>query len=121
MTWQDVLKMMTPRMFLENVQGVIGGEVKGVSTSGSDEFTLDSDRGRVKVSRKGNSAYKIVFGTIVMTGYNLSKLLPEFLDKLDSSFEKVAGTVAAGNPAHAPLFSEGRMGGRKNAKDEEKD
>ena len=121
MTWQDVLKMMTPRMFLENVQGVIGGEVKGVSTSASDDFTLDSDRGRVKVSRKGNSAYKIVFGTIVMTGYNLSKLLPEFLDKLDSSFEKVAGTVATGNPAHAPLFSEGRTGGRKNAKDEEKD
>ena len=121
MTWQNVLKMMTPRMFLENVQGVIGGDGKGVSTAGSDEFTLDSDRGRVKISRRGNSAYKIVFGEITMVGYNLNKLLPEFLDKLDSSFEKVAGTVAVGNPAHAPLFSEGRMGGRKNAKDEEKD
>ena len=79
---------------------------------------MDSERGKVIVSRKGSSAYNVRFGNFNANSYDLAKLLPQLLDSLNGEMEKVAGTVTTSSaPA---LFSEGRMGGGKNAKDEEK-
>ena len=121
MSWEDVLKVLTPRMFLENIQNIVGGEIRGSGSKSGDRYTLDSERGKVIVSRKGSSAYNVRFGNFNANSYDLAKLLPQLLDSLNGEMEKVAGTVTTSNVAHKPLFSEGRTGGRKNAKDEEKD
>ena len=119
MSWEDVLKVLTPRMFLENIQTVIGGEIKGSSMRSGDRYSLHSDRGKVTVARKGSSAYNIKFEDFNMNDYTLSKVLPKLMDYINGEMEKVAGAVVTSSPAHTPLFSEGRMGGRKNAKDKE--
>lgn len=121
MTWKNVLKMMTPRMFLQNIQNIIGGEISGGSSRAGDNFTLDSDRGKITVKRRGGSAYRVNYGDFNTNVYDLQSILPTILDSLNGEMEKVAGTVTTSSAAHKPLFSEGRTGGNKNAKDEEKD
>tara|TARA_R110001592_G_scaffold72383_1_gene220947 strand:- start:1755 stop:2114 length:360 start_codon:yes stop_codon:yes gene_type:complete len=119
MSWEDVLKVLTPRMFLENIQNIVGGEIRGSSTRGGDRYSLHLEKGKITVTRKGSSAYNVRFGNFNANSYDLAKLLPRLLDSLNGEMEKVAGTVTTSSaPA---LFSEGRMGGGKNAKDEEKD
>jgi len=121
MGWEDVLKVLTPRMFLENIQNIIGGEITGTSSRGSDKYTLHSDKGKITVARKGSSEYNVSSGFFNENSYNLTTLLPRLLDSLNGEMEKMPGAVVTSSAAHTPLFSEGRMGGRRNAKDEEKD
>ena len=90
MSWQDVLKVLTPRMFLENIQTVIGGQIEGSSMRSGDRYYLDSDRGKVTVARKGSSAYNIKFEDFNMNDYNLSKVLPKLMDYINGEMEKVA-------------------------------
>jgi len=116
MSWFDVLKMMTPRQVLERMQEILGGKVVGGTTRTGSEFKLTHDNGYIKIEQRGAGKYFInINGKTEFTGFNLKNILPMLEDKF-SEMEKVAGAVTTSSPAHSPLFSEGRMGGRKRGK-----
>tara|TARA_B100000963_G_scaffold361474_1_gene397090 strand:+ start:3530 stop:3892 length:363 start_codon:yes stop_codon:yes gene_type:complete len=120
MTWQTVLKVLTPRMFLENIRSVIGGEISGSSSRAGDRFFLDSNKGKITLSRKGSSPYNIRHSDFNINTHDLQKVLDSVLSKLIGETEKVAGAVTTGSPAHSHLFRP-TFGGGKRAKDEEED
>ena len=125
MTWEDILKVLTPRMFLENLQNIVGGKIE---TKRKGLMLLRFELGRVEVIQRGRHPNKVSVydrgnpaATYTRVHENLSLLLEPTIEFLNSppTFEKVAGTVITSNAPHTTLFSEGRMGGGKNGKDEE--
>ena len=124
MSWFDVLKLTSPRQFLEYFEKMLGGKVEGRSQKGRDEFKLTHDNGFIKVIRRGTNPYEIHIGSgmyagDVITAYNLEKAKEEVESIVNSEeMEKVAGSVTTQS---APtLFNHGKsMRGSHGKKDQE--
>tara|TARA_R110000744_G_scaffold94694_1_gene182934 strand:- start:2530 stop:3048 length:519 start_codon:yes stop_codon:yes gene_type:complete len=124
-SWQEILKVLTPRMFLENLQTIVEGEIE---TKRKGTMILRFENGRVEVTQRGRNPTKVSIynrgdpaSKFTAVHDNLSMLLERTIKFLNTpaTFEKVAGTVTTSNAPHTTLFSEGRMGGGKNGEDEE--
>jgi hypothetical protein len=119
MSWFDILKIISPRQFLEELSEKTGGKVKGHSSTRQDDFTLEHPNGFVKVTRKGLGEYVVnVNGQHFETNFNLKELQSTVEDMVSTEMEKVAGTFTT--TSHPNLFRP-TFGGRKSAKDDEED
>tara|TARA_R100000664_G_C2758224_1_gene146950 strand:+ start:2910 stop:3287 length:378 start_codon:yes stop_codon:yes gene_type:complete len=124
MSWFDVLKLTSPRQFLEHFEEMLGGKVEGRSQKDRDEFKLTHDNGFIKVIRRGANPYEIHIGSgmyagDVITVYNLEKAKEEVERIVNSEeMEKVAGSVTTQS---APtLFNHGKsMRGSDGKEDQE--
>ena len=124
MSWFDVLKLTSPRQFLEHFEEMLGGKVEGRSQKDRDEFKLTHDNGFIKVIRRGANPYEIHIGSgmyagDVITVYNLEKAKEEVERIVNSEeMEKVAGSVTTHS---APtLFNHGKsMRGSDGKEDQE--
>ena len=76
-TWFSVVKMLTPRQFLENFQSKVGGEITGTTGRVGSNYTLDGDVKITVKQRKGGQYNVMVKGdeTTFFEEFNLTKLL----------------------------------------------
>ena len=119
MSWFDILKILSPRQFLQELSEKTGGKVKGHSSTRKDEFTLEHPNGFVKVTRKGSGEYVVnINGQHFETNYNLKELQSTVEDIVSGEMEKVEGAFTT--TSHPNLFRP-TFGGGKNATDEEED
>jgi hypothetical protein len=94
MNWENILKMMGPRDFMEALQEKLGGEIKGGWTKRDNsrghqhrlEMQLNTDSGWIKLAYKGDK-YLLSFNlgenkSGTGSNYSLKKLLEELLDIL---------------------------------------
>jgi len=124
MSWFDILKLTSPRQFLEHFEEMLGGKVEGRSQKDRDEFKLTHENGFIKVIRRGANPYEIHIGSgmyagDVITVYNLEKAKGEVERIVNSEeMEKVAGSVTTQS---APtLFNHGKsMRGSDGKEDQE--
>jgi hypothetical protein len=120
MNWQDILKMMTPRQFLEHFANILGGEVTGQSTSAKDDFKLTHDAGYIKVGRRGpRDEYHVNINGEIISTYNLSKIKERVEDLTKMEMEKVPGPVTTSSPAHSKLFRPTFGGGKRGRREED--
>tara|TARA_R100000781_G_scaffold92121_3_gene57076 strand:+ start:320 stop:688 length:369 start_codon:yes stop_codon:yes gene_type:complete len=122
MNWQDVLKILTPRNFLEVLQEKVGGDVKGQSKKGGDNFQLTHPNGYVKVTRRGAGEYIVnINNQHFLNTYDLEQLKTKVEDLITGEMEKVAGSVTTTAPAHSKLFQPTYGGRKRGKKDDEED
>jgi hypothetical protein len=124
MSWFDILKIISPRQFLEELSEKTGGKVKGYSSKRKDEFTLSLPTGYIKVEREGKGEFYVTVRLQdrklyeKLNSHNLKSLQSEVEDMVSGEMEKVAGTFTT--TSHPNLFRP-TFGGGKNAKDDEED
>lgn len=107
--WFELLKMLLPRQFMENIQNDYGGSFKGgVNKKGEPNFELTSDWGRVTLKQGYGGKLHVVIvlsdsRNISISGYNLNKMLTEanaFLNRelKNEDALKGAGAVVSTTP-----------------------
>ena len=104
MNWFDIIKMMTPREFLQALD--LDGEIQGTVGKRGSNMQLHHDTGFVKVSQKGGGKYYVnVDGEHYFESYSLSKILQEVMGsgrKHQPSYTDVllreAGAVSTATP-----------------------
>jgi len=102
MNWFNILKMMTPREFLEALG--LEGDIKGGVGKGGTNMSLHHDTGYVKVRQKGGGKYFVtVDGKKTLEAYSLGELLQQVMSEIkkqESSYTDVllreAGQVDSG-------------------------
>jgi len=83
----DVLKMLSPRQFLEGMQGIVGGEITGGYSKTSRgrqslSMTLTFDGGVLRVRGAGGKFFVNLNGIAIGEDYNLTELRPITEEKL---------------------------------------
>ncbi len=104
MNWFNILKMMTPREFLEALG--LEGDIKGGVGKGGTNMSLHHDTGYVKVRQKGGGKYFVsVDGKKNLEAYSLGELLQQVMSEIkkqESSYTDVllreAGAVSTATP-----------------------
>lgn len=79
----EILKLLSPRMFLEQMQDIVGGEITGTHGKSGAHFTLHFPEGYLKVMNKGRGEYYInLNGAVITSGFNLEKLKTTVIEEL---------------------------------------
>ena len=106
MSWFDILKLISPRQFLEHFSEKLGGEVSGRALKDSDDFKLTHDAGYIKVVRKGVGKYIVnVNGEHFFNDFNLESMKSN-VEGVLANIEKKAGTVTTESAPE--LFNHGK-------------
>ena len=96
MSWQNILKMMGGRQFMEVLQDKLGGNLSGGmppkkrvgrGLQNQEKRQLVYDGGSVKLDLQRDTTYKINVNGKIFVGYNLKKLLEEVMEHLESGEE----------------------------------
>ena len=86
---ETILKLTSPRQFLENMQDIVGGEIEGAHEKYGANFVLTFDGGFLKVQNRGRGEYYVNFNGDVLGGdFNLEKLRDITEKKLREIFLK---------------------------------
>ncbi len=83
MNWFDVIKMLTPREFLEKLN--LDGDIKGTTGKKGTNMSLQHDAGFVKVNQSKTGPYIVNVDGERFTDYSLSKLLTEVMGAVKKS------------------------------------
>ena len=120
MAWFDILKLLSPRNFMEYFSETLGGKVSGGGDKAQDNFMLTHDAGFIKVTRKGSSEYYInVNHNVIAHNYNL-ELLKDITEKhIDNMVEKEA--IAVTTQSAPNLFNHGESMRNSNGKEDEEE
>tara|TARA_X000001382_G_scaffold28941_2_gene18428 strand:+ start:2309 stop:2680 length:372 start_codon:yes stop_codon:yes gene_type:complete len=104
MSWFDIIKMMTPREFLQALN--LDGDIKGSVGKAGTNMSLHHDAGFVKVNQSKKGPYIVNVDGERFTDYSLSKILPQVKDqvkKSQTSYTDVllreAGAVSTATPS----------------------
>ena len=96
MSWQNILKMMGPRQFMEGLQEKLGGDISGGHKSKQRtgrryfspvSFQLNYDGGSVKLNLQKDTTYKINVNGKIFVGFSLKKLLEQAMEHLEGGEE----------------------------------
>tara|TARA_R110000744_G_scaffold198897_1_gene318124 strand:+ start:17 stop:379 length:363 start_codon:yes stop_codon:yes gene_type:complete len=120
MAWFDVLKLLSPRTFLEYFSEKLGGKVSGTGIKSSDNFKLSHEGGFIKVERRGRGEYYInVNNNVIAHDYNLESLKDITEKHIDNMLEKEA--VAVTTQSAPNLFNHGKSMRDSNGKEDEEE
>ena len=97
MSWENVLKMMIGRQFMEALQEKLGGNISGGMRASKrvswgtpqnrESRELIYDGGSIKLDLQKDSKYKVNANGKIFLGYNLKKMLEEVMQYLESGEE----------------------------------
>ena len=83
LNWFDVIKMLTPREFLEKLD--LDGDIKGSTGKRGTNMSLYHDAGFIKINQSKTGPYIVNVDGERFTNVSLSKILAEVLEEVKKS------------------------------------